>query len=118
MPMRKTKNHQAKLRQKRSYVSEFIALPDAEKDRIAAQFDREFAISETRPLTPKERRQWERIVRKDRATQKRTTRAKVRVSLDLDGDLVDRMDNYAEAHGLSRSELLARGAEVILAKAS
>jgi len=115
--MRKAERPHAQSRKKRSYVEEFIALPDAEKDRIAGQFDREFAMSETRPLTPKERQQWERIVRRDRTSQKRT-RAKVRVSLALDGDLVDRMDTYAEAHGLSRSEVLARGAEVILAKAS
>jgi hypothetical protein len=117
MLMRKTKRPHIQSRKKRSFVEEFIALPDEDKDRIAAEFNREFSINDTKPLTARERRQWERIVRKDRAAQKRARSAKVRVSLALDGDLVHRMDTYAEAHGLSRSELFTRGAEAILARA-
>ena len=117
MPTRKPQRSQTPSRKKRSYVDEFIALPDEEKDRIAGQFNREFSIDETQPLTAKERREWAQIVRKERAAQGRKQRAKVHISLDIDGDLVHRMDAYAQEHGLSRSELLVKGAEAILAKA-
>lgn len=36
---------------KRSYIDEFIALPDEEKDRIVAQYDREFIVDEFKPFT-------------------------------------------------------------------
>lgn len=45
-------------------MAEFEALPEAEKERIWASFNREIPRSELRALTPTERKQWERMKRK------------------------------------------------------
>lgn len=45
-------------------VAEFEGLPDAEKERIWASFNRKIPRSELRALTPAERKQWERVKQK------------------------------------------------------
>ena len=42
------KNH----RKKRSPIDAFIALSDAEKERVVAEFDEEFVMDTFRPVTP------------------------------------------------------------------
>jgi hypothetical protein len=49
---------------KKSAVDAFIALPDAEKDRIASRFNRKFSKSETEPLSESEKREWSQLVRR------------------------------------------------------
>jgi len=47
-------------------VAKFEALPEAEKERIWESFNREIPRSELRPLTPAQKKQWERVKRKMR----------------------------------------------------
>ena len=96
-------------------VESFIALPDAEKERIAKQFDREFSIEETQPLSPEERRRWSQILRQDRKHRSSPNGAR-RVPIQIPPDLLRRADAFARRKGLSRSELVARGLELALSE--
>ena len=51
-------------------IDGFIALSDADKDRVAASLNRHFKLSETRPLNAKERELWERFRTKALANRK------------------------------------------------
>jgi hypothetical protein len=111
--MTRTNQNNAGKRKRRSPIEEFIALPDAEKHRVAEGFNREYRMEETKPLSAKERQQWQRILRKDRMKQRRPNQT-MRVSVQVKPSLLSRLDAYAKSHGLSRSELFSRGVERIL----
>src|SRR5438034_11742127 len=86
----------------------------AELDEDVAKFDREFIVDRAKPLAAKER------MRDRRASGKRG-RNRVgagarRVLITIEAALLQRSDRYAEKHGLTRSALLARGLERVLAK--
>lgn len=49
---------------KKSIIDEFMALPKAEKNRIADQFEREIPLSETRPPNAAEKRLWAKAKRR------------------------------------------------------
>jgi hypothetical protein len=97
---------------KRSAVEAFLALPDEEKERQCKEFDKEFVADSFKPLTPAQRKLWERAKRRGRP--KIGAGAKV-ISLSVEGGLLDRTDAVAKAHGLSRAEIFARGMRAVLA---
>lgn len=49
---------------KRSPIAEFLALSDAERRAVTAQFDREFVADSFRPLTPAQKKLWAKAKRK------------------------------------------------------
>jgi hypothetical protein len=51
-------------RPKASAIDQFIALPNAEKERQAAAYDQEFVAEQGRPLTPAQRKLWEKAKRR------------------------------------------------------
>lgn len=53
-----------KKKKKLSALEAFLALPDEEKERQCREFDKEFIADTARPLTAKQRAQWERAQRK------------------------------------------------------
>lgn len=94
-------------------IAQFEALSDAEKERVWAYYERQpIPPSETRPLNPAERRQWERDKRKP-GRPKVGKGAKV-ISVTVEGGLLDRADAYAKGHGLTRAQLIARGLELAI----
>jgi hypothetical protein len=106
------------INKRKSAVEAFIALPNAEKDKIAKEFDREFRIEETQPLTPEERRRWSQIVRRDRKTRAYTKSGggARRVPVSIEPGLLRRADAFAKRKGVSRSQLVAHGLELALAE--
>ena len=97
-------------------IEEFIALPDAEKDRIAAEFDREFIADDFRPLTAAERRSWRRAQRCGPDADRKD--AERRVTIRIERSLLKQIDDYARAHGLKRSEFLAHSAKAVMTAGS
>ena len=96
-------------------IDRFIALPDAEKQRIWESYNRHVPLSETRPLTPAERKRWEKARKRMRSAESGKG-AKV-ISLSVEGGLLERVDAYARKNGISRAQLFARGVETLLAEA-
>jgi hypothetical protein len=97
----------------RSAIDEFIALPDDEKERIWESFNREIPLRETRPLTPADRKLWEKAKQKGRPTVGRGSKV---ISLSVERGLLDRADALAKRKGVSRAALVAAGLNAVLAK--
>jgi hypothetical protein len=93
-------------------IEEFLALSDAEKDRVVAEFDKEFVLDTFRPLTAAQRRQWRRIKRKMGRPIKGQGH-KV-ISMSLEKGLLKRADAFAKKSGMTRAALIARGLIAIL----
>lgn len=97
----------------------FDALPDAKKERIFRELEAkstEELLAESRPLDKRERAEWRTIKRK--MGRPRIGRGTTNVSVSLEKKLLQRADRFARAHGMSRSELIARGVESFLSSAA
>ncbi len=113
------KKSKPKLGTKRSAIEEFIALPDDEKDRIWQEIDRKTpdeVRAESRPLNAKEVAQWRRFKRK--AGRPKVGKGAKMVALSIELKLLKCADAYAKRHGMKRSELIAKGLETVIGKAS
>lgn len=107
---------------KRSYIDEFIALPDEEKERIVAEYDKPFAVDRFKPLTPAQRRKWNTLQaamkaehRKAVGRPKKGAGAKI-ISLSVEKALLKRADAAAKQNGMTRAQLVAQGLEMALSK--
>jgi hypothetical protein len=95
-------------------ASDFIALPDSEKDRIIAEIESitpEERLAKSKPLNARERAEWREIQKNMRRS---VGRPKVgngvqKVSVSIERSLMDRVDAYAKTHKLNRSKLFAMG---------
>ncbi len=65
-----------------------------------------------RPLTPKERAQWNRIKR--RPGRPKVGKGAKSVLISVEQGLLENVDAFAKRNNLSRSELFSRGAKTIL----
>jgi hypothetical protein len=97
---------------KRSPIDEFIALSDAEKEKIVAEFDKEFIADTFKPLTPAQRKWWNRVRRKHGRPRKGLGHKVISVSLEK--GLLKRADAFVKKSGTTRAALIARGLESIL----
>jgi hypothetical protein len=87
-----------------SPVDAFLALPDAEKERVWASFNREIPLSETRAISTKERREHEQARRRGRPKKGEGAEP---VTLTMERGLLRRADAFAAQSGLTRSQLVA-----------
>jgi hypothetical protein len=105
-------------KRKKSVIDEFIALPDAEKERIYQEIDAESpeeSLARSRPLNARERAQWRRFRALGRPKVGKGAKT---ISLTVEAGLLKRADAYAKRHGISRAKLVARGLEAILGNAA
>jgi hypothetical protein len=102
-------------KKKPSAIEAFDALSDAEKRRAASEFDREFVADTFRPLTPAQRKLWQKAKRGP-GRPRVGGGAKV-VSVSIEKELLRRADALAKRRKLTRSELLADALRAALAKA-
>ena len=110
----KTKPKPARSRKpRRDPVAEFLALPETERQRIVARYERRVPFSELRPLTKAERARWERVKRKKPGRPKVGKGVRV-ISLSVERGLLERADTYAQEKGLTRAQLFARGLAAVL----
>jgi hypothetical protein len=101
-------------------IAEFIALPEAEKNRIVAEIEAqtpEEHMANSRPLNTAERARWKTF--KKNAEKKRGGRPKIGkgsqiVSLSVEKDLLDEADAYARRNGLNRSELISKSLRAVI----
>jgi hypothetical protein len=99
-------------------VETFLALPDAEKERIWESYNRVIPFEETRPLTAAEARLEAAVNRKARRGRPMVGQGAKRVQVSVEGGLLKRADAYAARHGLTRAQLVARGLKLALADAA
>jgi hypothetical protein len=100
---------------KKSNIEEFIALPDAEKERIfneIASQTTEQLLARSRPLNARERAQWRRF--KARTGRPKIGRGAKTISLTVEKDLLIKADAYAKRHGMSRAKLVAKALQAII----
>ena len=93
-------------------TEEFLALSDAEKERVWESLNRPIPFEETRPLTPEQRRQWRRFKR--RVGRPRIGQGSKVVSISVEKSLLKRADAYAKRHGLKRAQVFRIGLESVL----
>lgn len=98
-------------KKKPSAIEAFLALPDAEKERQCAEFDKEFIGDSFTPLPPGRRALWNRIKRRGRP---RVGRGAKVISLSVEKGLLAKADAAAKNIGISRAELFARGLRAVL----
>jgi hypothetical protein len=79
----------------------------SELDALAAGLDGGIDFSETKPLTAAMRAQESRARRKGPGRPRVGQGAK-KLQISMEMGLLKRVDSYARAHGLSRSDLIAR----------
>jgi hypothetical protein len=96
-------------------IERFEALPDAEKERIASEFDREFVADKARPLTAAERKLWQKARRK--AGRPKVGQGVKVISLSVEKGLLKRADALARQRKMSRAELVSQALAAELAKA-
>ena len=87
----------------------------AELARATKAYNRPIPLSETRPLTPKMRRKWERAMGPGRPKIGEGAKP---VLVTIEGALLRRADAYAKRKGITRAELVARGLKAVLPKSS
>ena|SRR5579884_4199416 len=100
---------------KRNKVEDFLALSNEQKERIAAEFDREFVADDAKPLITGQRRLWEKA--KKRPARRRTDDNEEKIVIRLDRQLLKRADTYARRQNKTREELIAEALESRLGRA-
>lgn len=105
-------------------ASQFMALPDAQKERIYQELERETPEQRrvrSTPLTALDRARWKKF--QDRVKQRKSGRPKFGahgvtvIALSLERGLLARADAYAKAQGLKRAELFTEAILKLLPKA-
>jgi hypothetical protein len=103
----------------KSVIDAFIALPDAEKERVANRLEAESPerrLARSRPLNPRERQQWRRF--KKKAGRPTVGKGSKTISLTVERGLLQEAEAYAKRHGISRSNLVARGLRAVIGSAA
>jgi hypothetical protein len=106
-------------KQKKSDIEEFIALPDAEKERIVKRIEAQTPqqrLVRSRPLNARERKQWRRF--KAKMGRPKIGKGAKTISLTVEKDLLDQADAYAKQHGITRAKLVAQGLAAIIGSAA
>lgn len=103
-----------------SPVERFMAMGDAEKEREWEKYNRIIPLSETRPLTEGERREFERW-RKKAIAEHRRRRGRPRVgkgtqiiSISVERGLLKTSDGFAKRKGVKRSQMIAAGLRAVM----
>jgi hypothetical protein len=94
----------------------YLRMSAEELAAATAEFDREMAISQSRALTPSERRTWQEVRRKP-GRPRRGAGVKV-ISVSVERGLLSKSDALASRLGISRAALIDRGLRLVLAGAA
>ena len=98
---------------------EFDALPAAKKELIFRELEgkpTEQLLAESRPLNKKELAQWRQI--KKKMGRPRIGKGTTNISVSLEKGLLRAADRFAKEHGMSRSEVIARGVRAVVGSAA
>lgn len=98
--------------------SQFLALPDVEKDRLYAELD---ALTPTqlrarsRPLNAKERAEWREIKQQLGRGRPRLGAGVEKVSVSVEKTLLAKADTLGKKNHLNRSQVVAKALAMLLA---
>ncbi len=95
-----------------SPVDRFLALSDAEKDAEVAPFEKGTDPKDWKPLNCTQRKQWKRI--KKKLGRPKIGKGSKMVAVTIEIDLLKRMDAFAKAHKLKRSQAIAKGLHLLM----
>jgi uncharacterized protein (DUF4415 family) len=99
-------------------IDRFMALPDAKKEQIWQEIDRQTPDelrARSKPLTPELRKRVAKFKRKGSAGRPKLGPRGVKViALSVERDLLDRVDCYAKKHGMKRAEFFSQAALDVL----
>jgi hypothetical protein len=96
-----------------SPVADFNALPDAEKERQAAEFDRPFVADTFGPLPPAQRKLWRKARRRGPGRPKKGEGVKT-IALSVEKGLLRRADALAKRRKMTRADLVAEALEALM----
>ena len=84
----------------------------AELAEATREYDAPFvALRESKPLTPSMRRMHRRAAKRGRP---RIGKGAAKLYISMERGLLKQADNFAKAHGMTRSELIANGVRAII----
>ncbi len=93
-------------------VERFLSLSDAEKEAEVARFDKPLPLDADglpgKPLTPAQRKRWDKIQKRLRGRPKIGRGAKI-LTVSIERGLLEKADAFARQHKLKRSEMVAHG---------
>lgn len=95
-------------------LEQFEAMTPEEKEAVYREVDREIPLSELRPLNAQERKRWNKF--KKRLGRPKVGRGAKLVTVSLERGRAEQIDEFLRRHGLGRSTLFARGAELAMAE--
>jgi len=93
-------------------IEPFLALSDEQKDAEVAEFEKGVDVSTFRSLAPTERKFWNSVKRK-MGRPKVGQGSKV-VAISMEIGLLKRMDAFAKAHKLKRSQAIGQGLQLLM----
>ncbi|HWB53067.1 MAG TPA: hypothetical protein VG722_02705 [Tepidisphaeraceae bacterium] len=106
-------------KKRKSDIDEFIALPDAEKERIFKELDEEMphqSVGRSRPLNKQDRARWRRF--KAKMGRPKVGKGAKTISLTVEKELLRKADAYAKEHGMSRAKMVADGLRKVMGAAA
>lgn len=98
-------------------TSKFLALPNAEKERIYREIDGKTTrqlVAESQPLPERLRSRWAKIKKNLGGRPKLGKFGTEIVSVTVEKDLLKRADAFAKAKGIKRSQLFSEGLRLIM----
>jgi hypothetical protein len=87
-------------------------MPPNQLAEATKEFDKEFAADKFHPMTPADRKRWERAKSKTGGVARQAGLR--RISVRVEKELLERSDTLAKRKGLSRDSLFARALKTVL----
>lgn len=100
---------------KRKPRRDYTEMTKAELAEATREFEEEFAFRKTQPLTANDKRLHARAKRRGRP---RIGEGAEKIRVSIERGLLVKSDAYARKHGMSRSELIAKGLKAVMAARS
>jgi hypothetical protein len=104
-------------RRKGLTATSFIALPDAEKERIYQEIDSKAPgqlWAESKPLTARQQAQWNKVKKNLGGRPKLGKDGTAIISVTVEKGLLKQAEAYAKSHGMNRSELVTTGLKLAI----
>ncbi len=86
----------------------------SELSEATKQFDEEFVVDKSQPLTSAERKEWNRA--KQKRERRKASQGSRRISVTIDQGLLKRATELAKKRRISRSELVSQALEEALSQ--
>jgi hypothetical protein len=112
--MNKATNKATKTKRTPSDIEKFEALSEAEKEAVYKSLDREFRPEEMAPLTPAERKTFEKGRRRARRGRPQIGEGSKMIAVSIMRGLLKQADAFAKQNKVKRSEMVAAGLLAVL----